>query len=345
MSNTVKRHMMVIVVGVAAGLSLAGGCKRAEEAGGSGDSRAEVMVVVTDYGPMVQVPAGTFRMGSTAGEEHERPVHEVALQAFLIDQYEVTQANFLKLMGKDPSHFKGADQPVEQISWADAALYCNARSKDDGLEPCYDEETGVCNFEANGYRLPTEAEWEYACRAGSKGAYSFGDNPGQLSSYGWYEDNANGQPQKVGQLKPNAWGLYDMHGNVMEWCNDVYAADYYATSPTEDPQGPPESAKSRFVLRGGAWNRPAADCRSSWRMGEYPGQLDGCFGRDDLGFRCVRKAPVTASEESPAGYAAMTAVVKEIATQAGQRRIVSLLEGGYDLAGLASSAAAHVGAL
>ena len=246
---------------------------------------------------MVQAPAGTFMMGSTAGAEQEQPMHEVTLQAFLIDQYEVTQANFLKMMGKDPSHFKGADQPVEQISWADAALYCNARSRKEGLEPCYDEETGACNFEANGYRLPTEAQWEYACRAGSESAYSFGDNPAQLSSYGWFEGNANGQPQSVGQRKPNDWGLYDMHGNVMEWCNDVYAADYYATSPTKDPQGPPESAKSRFVLRGGAWKRPAADCRSSWRLGEYPGQLDGCFGRDDLGFRCVRKAP--ASEETP----------------------------------------------
>ena len=255
-----------------------------QHAGGS-----PIGTIETRHGSMVNVPGGQFSMGSNNGKDDEKPVHSVRLSPFLIDSCEVTQEDFLKLMRKDPSHFKGSNRPVEQISWADAALYCNSRSRAEGFEPCYNEETGACDFDDNGYRLPTEAEWEYACRAGNAGDYCFGDNPKSMNLYAWYAENANGKTQPVGQKRPNAWGIYDMHGNVMEWCNDVYSQDYYANSIETDPKGPPETPKSKFVLRGGAWNREDKACRSSYRIGEYPGQLDGCFGRDDIGFRCVRK--------------------------------------------------------
>jgi len=266
------------------------GCRKSPDGADKQDSDGSpIGIVKTPHGSMVQVPGGQFSMGSNNGKDDEKPVHSVRLSPFLIDRCEVTQEDFLKLMRKDPSHFKGSKRPVEQISWADAALYCNRRSSAEGFQPCYNEETGACDFNANGYRLPTEAEWEYACRANSTEAYCFGDNPKTLNLFAWYDENANGKTQPVGRKRPNAWGIYDMHGNVMEWCNDVYGKDYYANSIVDDPKGPPESVRSRFLLRGGAWNRQNKECRSSYRIGEYPGQLDGCFGRDDIGFRCVRK--------------------------------------------------------
>jgi formylglycine-generating enzyme required for sulfatase activity len=247
-------------------------------------------VVTTKGGiEMVLVPAGEFRMGSDNGKEDEAPVREVHVDAFLMDRHEMTQANFAKLVPVNGSHFKGPDRPVEMISWGDAALYCNKRSRDEGLNPCYDEETGECNFDANGYRLPTEAEWEYACRAGTAGDYSFGGDKGQLSRHAWYADNAAKQTQPVGRKKPNPWGLYDMHGNVAEWCNDVYEKGYYKVGPARDPRGPADGP--RRVLRGGAWNSAAEACRSARRVGESPGSQDACFARDAIGFRCVRRAP------------------------------------------------------
>ena len=167
--------------------------------------------------------------------------------------------------------------------------------EEEGLDPCYDEETGECNFAANGYRLPTEAEWEYACRAGTTGDYSFGPDNRQLSQYAWFADNANKQTHPVGQKKPNAWGLYDMYGNVAEWCNDVYEKGYYKDGPRATPAAPQDGP--RRVLRGGAWNTRADDCRSASRVGESPGSKDACFARDTIGFRCVRRAR-TAENES-----------------------------------------------
>jgi len=247
---------------------------------------------------MILVPAGAFMMGSNQGEDDEKPVHKVWVDSFLIDKCEVTQEQFSTLMQKDPSHFKGARNPVERIPWGDAAWYCNHRSRAEGLEPCYDEKTGACDFNANGYRLPTEAEWEYACRAGSTAEFHFGNDESQIDAYGWFQGNSAKKTHPVGRKKPNPWGIHDMHGNVMEWCNDVYEADYYGKSPERNPRGPADSPMAEFVLRGGAWNTSADACRSARRVGEYPSQPDGCFAHDDIGFRCVRNAP---ADQAPNG--------------------------------------------
>jgi formylglycine-generating enzyme required for sulfatase activity len=239
---------------------------------------------------MVMIPAGQFEMGSSGGEADESPAHRVWVDAFLMDRYEVTQEQYSKLIMADPSHFKGDSNPVEQVSWAHAALYCNARSREEGLEPCYDEASGECNFQANGYRLPTEAEWEYACRAGTDTEQFFGRDARMLRDYAWYADSSFEKTHPVGQKKPNSWGLYDMYGNVAEWCNDIYGKSYYENSPVKNPQGPGEGEK--YVLRGGSWSSSADSCRSAYRVGEDPGFNDACFARDDIGFRCVRRAAV-----------------------------------------------------
>jgi formylglycine-generating enzyme required for sulfatase activity len=281
-----------IGLGLAALLAILPACRRAPSLNDLVDAPP---VVATPSGvEMVQVPGGTFLMGSAEGKPDEAPPHEVALDAFLIDRTEVTQEQYDKLVLGNPSHFKGPDRPVEQITWADAALYCNARSRAEGLQPCYDEATAKCNFEADGYRLPTEAEWEYACRAGSDGGYPCGSSVRDLGEYAWYSANAGKKTQPVAQKKPNAWGLYDMQGNVAEWCNDCYEADYYRKGPVGNPRGPDDGEK--YVLRGGSWTTGAEGCRAMARVGENPGFQDACFARDAIGFRCVRRAPASSGK-------------------------------------------------
>ena len=241
---------------------------------------------------MVVIPAGWFEMGSRRGREDETPVHKVWVDSFLMDKFEVTQAEYEKL-GKveafpNPSHFKGPDLPVEQVTWPQAARFCNARSRAEGLKLCYDEDTGECDFTADGYRLPTEAEWEYACRAGTETEYSFGSG-GRLAEFAWFADNADKKTHPVGKKKPNPWGLCDMHGNVAEWCQDAYDKYYYKTSPEKNPRGPADGKE--YALRGGSWKSPADALRSAFRLGETPGFSDACLARDAIGFRCVRKAP------------------------------------------------------
>jgi formylglycine-generating enzyme required for sulfatase activity len=140
-------------------------------------------------------------------------------------------------------------------------------------------------------RLPTEAEWEYACRAGTKTVYYFGDDPAKLGEYAWFDKNSGGHPRPVGQKKPNPWGLYDICGNLWEWCNDFYKVDYYNESPATDPKGP--DAGQTKVVRGGMWRANADKCRSAYRYNENPGYADVCFGYDIYGFRCVRKPGAT----------------------------------------------------
>ena len=233
---------------------------------------------------MVQIAAGRFMMGDK--NEVDAPLHEVVVSPFSIDKYLVTQEQYQKLMGTNPSRWKGDKNPVEQVRWSDAVRFCNKRSELEGLQPCYDLRTWKCNFEANGYRLPTEAEWEYACRAGTTTPYFI--SPSKLGDYAWFDKNSGGHPRPIGQKQPNPWGLYDMCGNLWEWCNDFYKVDYYKESPPKDPRGPSEGPNK--VVRGGAWRFGAENCRSGYRYNESPGYADVCFGYDIYGFRCVRTA-------------------------------------------------------
>jgi formylglycine-generating enzyme required for sulfatase activity len=262
---------------------------------GCGDSSApssdaaqvEALPVVTPAsgGELVLVPAGEFLMGDGQGRADETP-HQVTLRSFYIDRYPVTQELYERVMGVNPSKRKGKTNPVERTQWTDAVRFCNKCSEAEGLKPCYDLKSWECDFSADGYRLPTEAEWEYACRAGTTTKYSCGDSDSDLAQYAWFKPHSGGMTRPVGQKKPNRWGLHDMHGNVWEWCNDYYGESYYAESPTDNPQGP--ATGQMRVLRGGAWDGTPDKCRSAYRYKEFPVYSDACFGADSYGFRRVR---------------------------------------------------------
>ena len=228
----------------------------------------------------VLIPAGEFQMGSTGADEDagidEKPRHLVRItKPFFLGKYEVTRGQFRKFVEstgynenawQTPGFEQTDEHPVVNVSWYDAVKYCEWLSKKDGRT----------------YRLPTEAEWEYACRAGSTTHYSFGDNVEDLVRFGNVEGKNDGFDftAPVGRFRPNAWGLYDMHGNVWEWCSDWYETNYYQGSPADDPQGPSAAASLR-VLRGGSWNYPPRFvCRSAYRYGESPE-----YRKDYLGFR------------------------------------------------------------
>jgi len=249
-------------------------------------------------GEMVLVPGGEFPMGDASGRADEAP-HHVKVDSFYIDRTPVTQEHFERVMGRNPSKRKDPKAPVERTQWVDAARFCNTSSELDGLKPCYDPATWTCDFEANGYRLPTEAEWEYACRAGSSGRYGFGDDAGKLGRHAWFKQNSEGRTHPVGRKTPNAWGLLDMHGNIWQWCHDWYDEGYFKESARENPRGP-ASGKQR-VLRGGAWESDAEKCRAAYRHKEFPVFTDACFGADSYGFRRVRSA---SAPPSPANVSA-----------------------------------------
>ena len=234
----------------------------------------------------VLVEAGTFRMGSTSGWRDEKPVHSVTIsKSFYMSKYEVTQKQRQEVMGNNPSHFKGDDLPVESVSWYDAVEYCNKLSRKEGLAPCYSGsgENIHCDFSANGYRLPTESEWEYAAQGGNRSRgyeYSGSSSPDGVS---WYDDNSGKKTHAVGGKQPNELGLYDRSGNVYEWCWDWYGIDYYGSSPATDPSGP--SRGSNRALRGGSWLKDAWRLRSAGRAGVAPSSK-----ADSLGFRPLRIA-------------------------------------------------------
>lgn len=237
---------------------------------------------------LTYIPPGEFLMGYADGPVDSKPPHRIRIDGFLMDTHEVTQAVYQRVMATNPSRKKNPRNPVEQTTWTSAVKFCNARSTLEGLTPCYDLQTWACHFEASGYRLPTEAEWEFACRAGTTQQYYFGDNTGELSNRAWFADNAQSTPHPVAHWKPNPWGLYDMAGNVAEWCNDFYSPKYYRTSPAENPRGP--EAGEKRVLRGGAWSSSAENCASWARNCDEAGLTDVCLTMDSDGFRCVRKA-------------------------------------------------------
>jgi formylglycine-generating enzyme required for sulfatase activity len=242
----------------------------------------------------VRIPSGNFIMGSEKTRK-EQPVHKVVLDGFFMDRMPVTQKDYEKILGVNPSADKSDGRlPVVNITWYDMVLYCNARSSLDGLTPVYryssiigkagDGCKGLKNlkiqFNKNGYRLSTEAEWEYACRAGTTTEYYWGDTID--GAYMWWYDNADKKLNPVGMKKPNAWGLHDMLGNVWELTNDWNSKDYYAKSPRKNPRGP-KTGECR-VFRGGGWNhRKESDFTSAHRLRAYP---DERF--PNIGFRCVR---------------------------------------------------------
>jgi formylglycine-generating enzyme required for sulfatase activity len=193
-------------------------------------------------------------------------------------KYEVTQQEYAALMGTNPSEFKGDNLPVECVTWYDAVNYCNARSWSEGLTPAYTVSgTDVTwNRSANGYRLPTEAEWEYACRAGTTTPYSSGIS---VDGAGWYYSNSRSTTYPVGTKQANEWGLYDMHGNVYEWCWDWYGG--YGTAAQTDPLGAVSGADR--VERGGSWGNFGWNLRSAYRIYGNPSSGDYF-----LGFRLVR---------------------------------------------------------
>ena len=246
---------------------------------------------------MVYLPGGEFLMGSNQGEPDEAPAHKVQVSSFLMDKFEVTHEMFAKAQLPNPSHWQDQPRkPVERVRWRDAKQYCNERSLLEGLRVCYDEKTPDwdCNPTASGYRLPTEAEWEYACRAGTDGVYDFG-MPDKLRQYAWFGGNAEEKTHAVGQKKPNRWGIHDLYGNVSEWCEDVYSPAYYRESAAVDPHGPANPGKDvKRVMRGGNWKASAEMCRATLRQGQRTGDTDACFFTDYGGFRCVRR--VTAEE-------------------------------------------------
>ena len=236
---------------------------------------------------LVLIPAGEFVMGSPdsdpVAERDEKPQHPVRIsRPFYLGVNEVTQGEFRAVMGTNPSHFGESDDlPVEQVSWLAAVRFCIKLSERENRAPFYRVDgTAVTVVGGGGYRLPTEAEWEYACRAGSTTRFPFGEDAGTLGEYAWYRRNSEGKTHPVGRKLPNAWGLHDMVGNVLEWCDDWYGEMYYASSPRSDPSGPP-SASNR-VDRGGSFTSIPRYCRSADRAGFAPGHRN-----DYLGLRLV----------------------------------------------------------
>ncbi len=240
----------------------------------------------TDLGlVLVNVSAGSFLMGSPRYEEdreQDEDRHQVILtNDFLISATEISQDQWFRIMATNPSRFDGPGRPVENITFNQCVEFCNQLSMVEGLVPAYGRHGGVIywNRESNGYRLPTEAEWEYACRAGSQKRFASGDNNTNLHGLSWFRNNSTGRTHDVASKAPNNWGLHDMHGNVWEWCWN-WSAPYPPLFAT-DPEGP-NSGTSR-VIRGGSWDNPASACRSANHNGAKPGFHGGI-----LGFRVAR---------------------------------------------------------
>ena len=223
---------------------------------------------------MVLIEPGKFMMGSETGRDDERPVHRVTLtRPFYMGATEVTLGQWKAVMGNVPPHCEHADHPVHNVSWQECMEFCRKlteKEKGEGLLPA-----------GAAYRLPTEAEWEYACRAGSETAYCFGDDPDELDDYAWYGANSGGRTHPAAQKKPNAWGLYDMHGNAYELCLDWYGP--YERDEAVDPTGPARGTH-RVVRLGSHCPGCGADaCRSAARSKTEPDYTSGT-----LGFRLVR---------------------------------------------------------
>jgi formylglycine-generating enzyme required for sulfatase activity len=234
---------------------------------------------------MIFVQGGTFQMGYNDGDSDENPIHSVTVSNFYIGKFEVTQKEWKDVMGSNPSNFKGDNLPVENVSWYDAVDFCNKKSEKEGLLKCYSGsgENISCDFSKNGYRLPTEAEWEYAAHGGVSArstTYSGSNNIGEVAWY-YYSKKSGSKTQPVGTKKANELGIYDMSGNVWEWCWDWYGS--YSSSSQTNPKG--ASSGSSRVSRGGCWYDFAFRCRVTDRRYR---NLD--FRGDGVGFRLLRSS-------------------------------------------------------
>lgn len=214
---------------------------------------------------MVEIPGGRIEMR----DDRIKQKWTVELEPFLLAKYPVTQDFYFDILKESPSTFKGNSRPVETVSWKDAAIFCNSLSAKAGLKPCYSfnmgsEEEVTFDSKAEGFRLPIEAEWEYACKAGTTGI-----RYGELDAIAWYKENSGKTTHSVGMKEPNPWGLYDMLGNVWEWCSDVYDETVYG---------------SYRIFRGGGWYDEARSCMATNRRRSHP----TLFKIDDLGFRIAR---------------------------------------------------------
>ena len=227
-----------------------------------------------DCPEMVVIPSGAFMMGRDPsledGEDDELPRHEVHIKQFAIGKFEVTQAEYIAIMGDNPSQFEGQSHPVETVSWFDAQKYVARLSKKTSKT----------------YRLLSESEWEYAARAGTNTLYSFGDDPSDLEQYAWFDGNSGGRTHPVGQKQPNGFGLYDMHGNVWEWVADCYNASYHG-APNNGEAWTSEDCKYR-VMRGGSWFLFADRLPSGHRIRVLPWLNKG---GSTMGFRVARTLP------------------------------------------------------
>jgi len=213
------------------------------------------------------IPAGELNMGSEESDD-EKPVHKVKIKnPFYLGTYPVTLREWKVVMDDEPSDFKGDDLPVETVSWDNVQEFIKKLNVKEGTDK---------------YRLPSEAEWEYACRAGTTTKYSFGDSESELGGYAWYDDNSEGKTHPVGQKDPNSWGLHDMHGNVWEWVQDEWHDDYDG-APTDGSAWESGDGANR-VNRGGSWGGPAGFCRSADRFHDDPGFRDRY-----LGFRLLQE--------------------------------------------------------